>query len=83
MFQKILHIFFFFFSSVKIPAPPCGKEPCCAGNRKGPGCSQPDLWPFRGRISTITLYTVICQNKFKKNDPAPKISFDLTSTTNV
>lgn len=54
IFQEILHIFFFFFSSVKIPAPPCGKEPCCAGSRKGPGCSQPDLWPFRGRISAIT-----------------------------
>ncbi|KAL9982165.1 hypothetical protein ACROYT_G010976 [Oculina patagonica] len=36
-------------SGVKIPGPPCGKEPCCAGNRKGPGCTQPDLWrPSQG-----------------------------------
>lgn len=34
----------FFSISVKIPGPPCGKEPCCAGDRKGPGCTQPDLW---------------------------------------
>lgn len=35
-------------SSIKIPGPPCGKEPCCAGNRKGPGCTQPDFWPSAG-----------------------------------
>ncbi|XP_022808830.1 mucin-like protein [Stylophora pistillata] len=24
---------------------PCGKGPACAGNRTGPDCSQPDMWP--------------------------------------
>lgn len=45
VFKNNSRILMTFFSIiVKNPGPPCGKEPCCAGDRKGPGCTQPDLW---------------------------------------
>ena len=44
-FFPFFYFCFYFYSDGKIPGPECGREHSCAGNRTGPNCTQPDMWP--------------------------------------